>query len=191
MTASNRMTVRVLHEAGYEQALFGLSLSYNTDPEKMAPVALKLAHRVQGDGYPGGENKFLEAIFLWIDVDAPRFWWQEADTYRLSTKQSESSMHTILKRCLEQEDFVEDIEPAWLTLINEKIVAKDFRWLKRHLPESFLQRRVWVMSYKTLQNIWYQRRNHKLPEWHYSLDQLMPQVQHAELIVKYPSSDPA
>jgi hypothetical protein len=187
----NKLTVKVLHEAGYEQALFGLSLSYNSEPEKMKSTALKLAHRVQGDNWPGGENKFLEAIFLWLDVDAPRFWWQEADTYRLSTKQSESSMHTILKRCLTQEDFVEPIEPTWLNFINRMIEAKDFRWLKRHLPESFLQRRVWVMSYKTLQNIWYQRRNHKLPEWHYFLDQLLPQLQHPELVSKSEESNPA
>ena len=191
MTTTSGLTVKVLREAGYEEALYGLSLSYNADPEKMKDIAIQLAHRVQGDNHPGGENKFLEAIIVWLDARCPRFWWQEADTYRMATKQSESTMHTILKRDLEQSDFVEPIEPTWLTLINQKIEAKDFRWIKRHLPESFMQRRVWVYSYKTLQNIWYQRQNHRLPEWHQFIDQLLPQLQHPEFVAKSSKLDPA
>ena len=44
-----------------------------------------------------GHNKFLESIIIWAEVTAPRYWWQEADTYRLSTKQSESTMHTLIE----------------------------------------------------------------------------------------------
>lgn len=178
-----RFKAKVLLEAGYEQALYGLSRSYNTAIEKMPDIALKLAHRVQGGGFPGGENKFLEAMILWIEVTAPRFFWQEADTYRLSTKQSDSTMHTILRKPLTQENFVEDIGEDTLNALNEHIAAKDFRWVKLNLPEAFLQCRVWCLSYKTLQNQWHQRRKHKLPEWHAYLDQVLAQIQHSELIV--------
>lgn len=177
-----RFKAKVLLEAGYVQALYGLSKSYNTPADKMHEVARKLAHRVQGSGHPGGENKFLEAIMLWIEVTAPRFFWQEGDTYRLSTKQSESTMHTILRKPLTQENFVEDIDEGLLLRLNEHIAAKDFRWVKLNLPEAFLQCRVWCLSYKTLQNQWYQRRKHKLPEWHAYLDQVLAQIQHPEFI---------
>jgi hypothetical protein len=182
------LTVRVVQEAGYAEAMLGLSLSFNQEVDKMPPVAAKLAHRVQGNQAPGGENKFLEAMVVWLDVRAPRYWWQEADTYRLSTKQSESTMHTILKHPLAFDDFQEDggyedpdpgdeeFDRAYLAKMNEKIKAKKFRWVKRHLIESFFQRRVWTVSYKTLQNMWYQRRKHKLPEWQQFWNQVMPRL---------------
>ena len=86
------MKVEVVNESGYTEALLGLSLSHNQPIENMADVALKLASK------DGGHNKFLESIYIWLDITAPRFWWQEADTYRLSTKQSESTMHTMTNR---------------------------------------------------------------------------------------------
>ena len=84
--------VNKLEEAGYQSALFGLSLNKNQPLENMPDVAKKLCNK------SGGHNKFLESIIIWLDVTAPRYWWQDADTYRLSTKQSQSTNHTILKR---------------------------------------------------------------------------------------------
>ena len=64
------MEVKILKECGYEEAIYGLSLSYNvTDLKKMRKVADNLAHK------EGGHNKFLESIILWIEIDAPRYWW--------------------------------------------------------------------------------------------------------------------
>lgn len=38
--------------------------------------------------------------------------------------------------------------------------------LKSLLPESFMQKRIWIFSYQTLRRIYWQRRNHRLPTWH-------------------------
>jgi len=81
------MHTRVIKEAGYEEALLGLSLSFNADLERMPKRAEKLAPLDKG------HNKCLESIAVWLDVRAPRYWWQEYDTYRVGvTKQSESTM---------------------------------------------------------------------------------------------------
>jgi len=182
------LSVKVLHEDGYNQALYGLSLSYNAKTENMPARADQLSHK------GAGHNKFLEAMIIWLDVRAPRYFWQEADTYRISTKQSESTMHTILRKPLTTIDFQEDggheepdvndeaFEQMYLEKLNAKIKAKKFRWVKRHLIESFFQERVWCMSYKTLQNLWYQRHDHKLPEWHDFIDQVLSQIVHPEYI---------
>ena len=83
------MNVTVLNEAGYQEALLGLSLSYEQSLDKMPAVAERLAQR------DNGHNKFLESIVVWLDVIAPRYWWQEFDTYRIGvSKQSSSTMHT-------------------------------------------------------------------------------------------------
>lgn len=167
------MKIEILKEAGYEEALLGLSLNKNQPLERMPQVLHKLAT------HDGGHNKALESIHVWIDITAPRYWWSEFDTYRVGTsKQSESTMHTITKRLLTKEDFeMEDVTPTTLAELNSLINAynyeaqdkdeKDefFFALKRKLPEGFLQRRVVSTNYKSLRNIYQQRKTHKLPEW--------------------------
>ena len=90
------MKIEILGEAGYDAAIKGLSLSKGCTIERAKEVAVNLAPK------DGGHNKILESIYIWIDIVAPRYWWQEADTYRISTKQSGSTMHTIQKRLLEK-----------------------------------------------------------------------------------------
>lgn len=41
-----------------------------------------------------------------------------------------------------------------------------WRALVQILPQSWLQTRTVTMSYANLRNIYFQRRNHKLKEWH-------------------------
>lgn len=177
------MQVKILKEVGYEQAALGLSLSHGIEPERAREVAERLA----GTDY--GENKFMESIMVWLDVRAPRFWWQEADTYRLSTKQSESTMHTIHKRDLVQEDFEYPL-PQWFldeldchvrAYRQDKSVVNLLQ-LKNMLPEGFLQTRVWAINYKTLRNIILQRRAHRLPQWQIFCREVQAQAQHPELL---------
>lgn len=170
------MDVFIAEEAGYQQALYGLSLSYHAKQDRWEELAAKLAHK------QGGHNKFLESIMVWILVRAPRYWWSQADTYRMSTKQSESTMHTILRRDLMPEDFEGGISPSMLVNLNSSIYMKDLETLKRNLPESFIQKRMWVMSYKTLQNIYNQRNKHKLVEWRFFCEEVLKQLNHPELI---------
>jgi len=95
-----RYHIEIVNESGYHAAMLGLSLSYNKSLCAMYDVAKKLYNK------DGGHNKFLESIQIWLDIKMPRYWWQEFDTYRVGvTKQSESTVHTVFKRELTQEDF--------------------------------------------------------------------------------------
>lgn len=171
------MEVSVLEEQGYNYALLGLSLSYNQDYSKMPKVAQKLASK------DGGHNKFLETIVVWLDIRAPRFWWQQFDTFRIGvTKQSESTMHTMMQRKLEPDDF-EDITLTSLEAINNYIRAGDFDLVKSLLPEGFLQRRIVCTNYKALRHIVGQRKNHRLKQWHVFCRELMMQLEHPEYLV--------
>lgn len=165
------MKIKLLKKAGYKEAMLGLSLSYGTTIEKAEGVAETLRHK------DGGHNKFLESIYIWLDITAPRYWWQEADTYRISTKQSESTIHTLHKRLLSQDDFEHLIYPPTLQRLNgllttyqENKTTDNLVRLKNELPEGFLQRRIWVMSLKTARNIVLQRCKHKLPQWQEFVD---------------------
>ena len=176
------MRVQILREAGYEEAMLGLSLSWASNKDRSAEIATKLAYK------HGGHNKFLESMVVWIDIVAPRYWWSEMDTYRVGvTKQSESTMHTITKRHLNQSDFERPVE---LDRINNLIdeyhrIDSDKKsflvWIKNTLPEGFLQRRIVCTNYKALQNIYHQRKSHRLPEWSVFCDSLLG-LEHSEFI---------
>lgn len=172
------ITVIKLNEAGFDEAMLGLSLNKNQPVENMPIVAFKLSKA------DGGHNKFLEHIIVWLDVTAPRWWWQQADTYRIASKSSQSTMHTILKRPLNQNDFQYPISEDTLSYLNQLIAAKDLERLKNELPEGFLQRRMWVVSYKTLRNILNQRGTHRMPEWQEFESHILNQVAHPELLTK-------
>lgn len=169
------MKIEIINESGYWEALLGLSLSYNRQVIEMVKVSQGLYNK------DGGHNKFLESIKVWIDVDAPRYLWSECDTYRLSTKQSESTMHTALKKELTKEDFEDfDIPKDYLAYLNILIKAGDLKTLKKALPESYIQRRIWCMDYKCLRNILWQRYNHKLDEWPFFCNSILNQIEHKE-----------
>lgn len=90
--------------------------------------------------------KVLRGVIVWCEINAPRFWWQEMDTYRVGTDRlgSESTMHVQCQGLSENE------------LIEQK----------ENLLEGTMQKRVQLFSYQTLRRIYEQRKNHRLPHWH-------------------------
>lgn len=194
------MRVKVIGEFGFDQAIFGCGLSHgitnfdmwddfgngkaDDQSPRMCEVALGLAPR------NFGHNKFLEHIELWVLVQATRDWWSQADTYRIATKQSESTMHTLGQRFLEYSDFEHDISEDDLAQLNKRVyryMHKEITigQLKKHIPEGFLQTREWKFSYKELLNIYIQRKKHKLEGWSEFLDQIMKQIKYPELITAH------
>ena len=129
--------------------------------------------------------KFLRQIQVWADVEMPRYWWSEFDTYQFNSKNSCSTMHRLLntKSAITLEQFVycnedkdsllstidrlNEIREEWLKAKEEKDNKTMTRLLlrsKRLLPESFLQKRTVNTNYAELRNIYFQRENHRLKE---------------------------
>lgn len=156
------MKIEILEEHGFESAMRGLARSFNQDVSKMPTVALNLSPKDMG------HNKFLESMVVWVDIEAPRFWWSEFDTYRVGvTKQSDSTMHTLKRQRLTQSNFEYDLDVDYLDYLNRLIdLDFDIHEIKNALPDGFIQGRTICINYKALRNIILQRRNHKLPQWH-------------------------
>ena len=120
---------------------------------------------------------------------------KEFDTYKIGTvANSTSTMHKLASTpitfdCFEMDDFenlrVYDNEPynidTFVTDIWDDIIGycetlrlrynetKDKRYWKeliRILPNAWLQTRTVTLNYEVLRNIYFQRRYHKLTEWH-------------------------
>ncbi|MCK9428923.1 MAG: hypothetical protein M0R17_02790 [Candidatus Omnitrophica bacterium] len=158
--------------------MLGLSLNKNQPIDKMSTVANNLSDKDYG------HNKFLEHIYVWLLIDAPRYFWVDADTYRLSSKQSESST-TVLSKELTVNNFEDKyVLPETLKIINFCINSKNYLEVKKIIPEGWMQKREWCLNYKTLSNIIIQRKHHKLPHWPEFIKQTVSQLDHPELLEK-------
>ncbi len=198
MVAYKGMFSTIESVSGLESALFGMrnpmnswNLSDSTwdneyDCLCVGEKDMGLCERLIKAGHE--HRKFLRMIHVQLDVNMPRYWWSEADTYHFGTKNSCSTMHKLLnsKKGIEMSDFYVEYEDLELILkgtidqLNHMrdvyLDTKDINILRRAksiLPECFLQRRMWDTNYEELRNIYKQRKNHRLDkEWGLFLKEL-------------------
>lgn len=174
------MKVHVIEQAGIKSAMRGLKTShkkYECSFEYMLELAEKLASKDKG------HNKFQRQIQVWVEIQAPLYWWKHMDTYTVGcVKQSESTMHTIMKRELTQDDFELPIYEATLRELNLDISMGHFELVINNLPDGFLQRRVVNLNYATIRNIILQRKKHKIVEWKLFIEQMLLQIEYPNLL---------
>lgn len=120
----------------YDQISYRITVGLDEKDKKLLQTLIK-----RGDEH----SKVLRGVMVWFEVNAPRYWHVEMDTYRIGAERlgSESTMH-IQGQGLSTEELVR---------------------MKAALPEGTMQKRIWMMSYQTLRRIYFQRRNHRLPQW--------------------------
>lgn len=160
----------------------------------IGPNDLNLAQRLIKSGPE--HCKFLRQIFVTVDITMPLYWWKEFDTYKIgTTANSTSTMHTLTKNKITKdmfafdntdiivteghsidgdweltfEDCIDDILTICNNLRDKYLETNDKRYwraLVQTLPEAWLQTRTVTMSYANLRNMYFQRKDHKLQEWH-------------------------
>lgn len=124
----------------------------------------------------GAHRKFLRQIIVTWDISIPRMIWQEYDTYKVATvRNSCSTMHKLGSRDLEPCDFEgyeEELDRPQLDLVNrlgaayrEHHTPENLHRLKLRLTEAFLQKSTCTFSYETALRMFFDRRDHRMPEW--------------------------
>ena len=136
----------------------------------------------------GSHRKFLRRIMIWVDITIPRAIWQELDTYKVSTvRMSCSTMFKLGSRDLTRDDFQNrDVHPIVLAELNamglalrekrhfvaeeeDGIKAYEGNFLLEHLkfrlPEGYLQKATYSMSYESALKEYMDREHHGMPCW--------------------------
>lgn len=127
---------------------------------------------------PGtGHDKFLRGIVVQYDLTAPRYFFQEFDTYHFQESiSSQSTMHRLGKFKLDEQcnPFVDisiiRILEGYVAQYNSNQSVENLQKLKSNLPEGLMLTRGVSSSYAQLKTQYLQRRNHRLPEWHVFCD---------------------
>lgn len=193
------MEVLVMDTEGFNPAMKAVRLSFNSERKKNLDFIESKYQSLYTEDYELVRNlikkgdshaKVMRMVTVWLDITAPRYWWAEMDTYKIGTvTMSESTMHTIMKKELDSENFEGGMDLATLNELNEFIKNRQFMKLKKKLPESFLQRRIVCTNYQTLRHIYFDRRNHKLPEWKYFIDRVLLLLPFSDLITIEPDKN--
>lgn len=183
------MQVKILKEAGYEEALYAMSLSYFDDmsnvdewwaaqKEKAIKRSTKMCH--QGSGH----NDFLTMTSLWIDMKLPFYMWKQLDRYQIGfRKMSTSTMHCLKKTGLTPGMFESVPECFDFDRFNQMISdGCDIEELANEIPDGFLQRRCVLTNYMALRNIIFQRYDHRLNVWQKFCKAIYEQVEHPEFL---------
>lgn len=187
------LDAKILDVRGFEQAIKGMRNSRNSWSRMdsvgdfVGPNDLKLMNRLFKSGTE--HRKYARMITVWIDINAPLYWWKEFDQYKIGTvSNSCSTMYTLMNKPFELKDFSFDKLNAYgnyaqrviddLNELREQcsketdVKTKKDLWyaIVQLLPESYNQRRTIMMNYEVVARIIQQRKGHKLEEWKQLID---------------------
>lgn len=124
-------------------------------------------------------RKFMRQIFVCADFTMPNYISNEFDTYKLGTVRNSCSVqHKGASREFNSDDFTfddmdnEDVQTVIHLLNkyrNQYVSSKDygiFRQFRQFMPMSYNYKFTWTGNYEILMNMYKQRKNHLLKEWH-------------------------
>lgn len=182
------LDAKILDVQGFEQSIKGMRNSRNSwlrmdsIDNVVGPNDLKLMHRLFKSGTE--HRKYARMITVWIDINAPLYWWKEFDQYKIGTvSNSCSTMYTLMHKPFELKDFsfdklnvhgnyaqrvIDDLNELREQCSKETDVkTKKDLWyaIVQLLPESYNQTRTIMMNYEVVARIIQQRKGHKLEEW--------------------------
>ena len=189
------LDAKILDVQGFEQAIKGMRNSRNSWSRMdsidniVGPNDLKLMNRLFRSGTE--HRKYARMITVWIDINAPLYWWKEFDQYKIGTvSNSCSAMYTLMNKPFELKDFsfdklnghgnyaqsvIDDLNELREQCSKETDVkTKKDLWysIVQLLPESYNQTRTIMLNYEVVARIIQQRKGHKLDEWKQLIDVL-------------------
>lgn len=137
-------------------------------------------------------SKFARYIVITMDITASFDFWKEYDTYRIATvSNSQSTMHTITKHPITIENFsTADLREIDISYIQTSIIPylngviddeslstlEKTRILSKLNLLGFEQKRTVQLNYEVLHNMYVWRKNHKLYEWRYFMNEYVAKL---------------
>lgn len=153
-----------------------MDLDYTTITDKDLSRGIKLGTTNVGEGH----DNYLNGITVHFNIWAPLYMWKQIQRYHfIDFISSQSTMHKLTSfpikdQCVSEVD--SEIIDRYQEILDEYRIADSegdtetaaqlWRVLVASLPEGFVLGATMVTNYRQLKTIYFQRRHHKLKEWH-------------------------
>lgn len=155
-------------EDSIKASKYPMSVDVNLLNDKITDTVKKLGSSGTGEGH----DQFLTGIVVQFDLTFSLKAWTEAQRYHfLDFVSSQSTMHKIAKFSINNQcnsyvtrEAVENL----LVLIgryNADPTPEHYLSVLYNIPSGFELTARMTTNYRQLKTIYYQRRNHRLPEW--------------------------
>lgn len=186
------MKIETLEIAGLRSALEALRLPYDLEPRSDLGSEINLiggSRLIYGAAVDvdvrdlklmntlikrGDEHaKVLRGVLVWTKITAPIYWWWDLETYTVGHQRLLSGS-TMNKEC-------------------KGLTGEELQKAKGEILFGREITKVDYFSYQTLRRIYYQRRTHRLPEFHQFCDwiETLPFAQELILVEPYSKSTEA
>ena len=165
---------------------YPMAVDHNKTNSEITDRTKSLGRTGMGEGH----DNFLSGIVVNFDLTITNKMWVEAERYHFfQIVSSQSTMHRISKIGENRNNFDSHVDPRTLSILNEKI-AEYNRLVSLETPDDLnvTQKRDELLkeayldilmnvpaglkltaristNYRQLKTIYYQRKNHRLPEW--------------------------
>ena len=165
---------------------YPMAVDHNKTNSEITDRTKSLGRTGMGEGH----DNFLSGIVVNFDLTITNKMWVEAESYHFfQIVSSQSTMHRISKIGENRNNFDSHVDPRTLSILNEKIAEynrlvslanpDDLNVTQKReelLKEAYLDILMNVpaglkltarisTNYRQLKTIYYQRKNHRLPEW--------------------------
>ena len=187
------MVISNINVYGLENAVRGSKFPMSTNVESLNSDIVERTKKLGQSSIGAGHDNYLNGIIVQFDLTFTVKAFVEAERYHfLDFISSQSTMHRITRFDLDNA-YIEYVDPRIIEIMKEKIEEYnriDFEWKTGLTPQSveiqqkhreeMKQRYLEILysnpcgfkltaamttNYRQLKTIYYQRRNHRLPEW--------------------------
>lgn len=166
------MVISNLHIYGFDNAIRGSKFPMITDVSKATSEITKTTYSLAQSPIGSAHDQYLTAIIAQFDLTFTVKAWTEAERYHFfDFISSQSTMHRISKFDLTNQysEYVDkrmiDIMNELKDKYNETQDKEDYLRLLYSNPCGFKLTAAMTTNFRQLKTIYYQRKNHRLPEW--------------------------
>lgn len=155
-------------EASIKRSKYPMSIDTSTCTSEVTKTTYSLGQSPVGSGH----DNWLNGIIVQFDLTFTNKAWVEAERYHfLDFVSSQSTMHRITKFNLDKA-YIEYTDPRMIEIMQQLVdqynadpTPDNYLRVLYSNPAGFKITAGMTTNYRQLKTIYYQRKNHRLPEW--------------------------
>lgn len=166
------MVISNINVYGIENAIRGSKFPMSTDINSLNSDVVERTKKLGQSPVGAAHDQFLTGCLVQFDLTFTVKAWVEAERYHFfDFISSQSTMHRISKFDLDSQ-YIEYVDPRIIEVMNElkdryneTKDKEDYLKLLYSNPCGFKLTAAMTTNYRQLKTMYYQRKNHRLPEW--------------------------
>ena len=175
---------------GLEESIKRSKYPMSTDTSTCTTKPTKTTYSLGRASVGSGHDNWLNGVIVQFDLTFTNKAWVEAERYHfLDFVSSQSTMHRITKFNLDKA-YIEYTDPRIIEIMQQLVdqynadpTPDNYLKVLYSNPAGFKITAGMTTNYRQLKTIYYQRKNHRLPEWRAFSEWITPLQMFKELIL--------